>query len=53
MNLLNEIRKILKAAKNCPHFNETDQVVTSNVTCETIHTVCEDCGTITNIRTDC
>lgn len=37
----------------CPHLNKTDVTVESNVTCETIHTICDDCGKILNVRTDC
>lgn len=38
----------------CPHKGQkTDVVVNSCVTCETIHTVCDDCGEVLNVKTDC
>lgn len=38
----------------CPHSgNKTDVTVKSTVTCETIHTYCDDCGEVLNVRTDC
>jgi len=38
----------------CPHTGEkTDVCVASCVTCETIHTVCDDCGTVLNVKIDC
>ena len=38
---------------DCPHINVTGVVVESSVTCETIHTICDDCKKVLNIRTDC
>lgn len=37
----------------CAHLECTDVVVESNVTCETIHTICDDCGKIIRKRTEC
>jgi len=38
----------------CPHQGEkTDVVINASVTCETIHTVCDDCGQVLNVRIDC
>jgi len=38
----------------CPHKDQkTDVVINSCVTCETIHTVCDDCGEVLNVKTDC
>jgi len=38
----------------CPHTGEkTDVTVESNVTCETIHTICDDCGKVLKVRIDC
>lgn len=39
----------------CPHppDHRTDVVVASSVTCETIHTICDDCSAVLNTRTDC
>jgi len=42
------------AILQCPHTGEkTDVVVNSCVTCETVHTVCDDCGQVLNVRHDC
>jgi len=42
------------AVIQCPHQGEkTDVVVNSCVTCETIHTICDDCGEVLNTKTDC
>lgn len=40
-------------ATDCPHTDRTDVVVSSSVTCETIHTICDDCSAVLNTRTDC
>jgi len=38
----------------CPHQGEkTDVVVNSCVTCETVHTICDDCGEVLNVKVDC
>lgn len=37
----------------CPHSHVTDCVVSTNVTCEEIYTVCSNCGEITNTRIEC
>lgn len=42
------------AVIQCPHHGEkTDVVVNSCVTCETVHTICDDCGEVLNTKTDC
>lgn len=43
------------AVSTCPHpeKHRTDVVVQSHVTCEVIHTICDDCSAVLNIRTDC
>lgn len=38
---------------DCPHVNKTDVTVHSCVTCETVHTICDDCGEVLNVRHDC
>lgn len=38
---------------DCPHIEKTDVVVESNVTCEVVHTICDDCGQVLNTRIDC
>jgi|GEM_PF-5895066 len=44
-----------KCEMNCPtgHANPIDVVVQAAVTCETVHTICPDCGKVLNERTDC
>ncbi|WP_435135772.1 hypothetical protein [Formosa sp. A9] len=38
----------------CLHDAEkSDVVICCTVTCETIHTLCDQCGQILNIRTEC
>jgi len=41
------------AVLDCPHYEKTDVTVSSNVTCETVHTICDACGKVLNVRTDC
>ena len=41
------------AVIECPHINVSDVVVNSTVTCETVHTICDDCSKVLNVRTDC
>lgn len=43
----------MKSSKQCAHNDCTEVTVSSAVTCETIHTICDDCSEILNIRTDC
>ncbi|CDF80600.1 hypothetical protein BN863_28880 [Formosa agariphila KMM 3901] len=38
----------------CKHLGEkTDVIINSTVTCETIQTICDDCGTPIKERTEC
>lgn len=38
---------------DCKHKNKTDVVVWVTTVCEQVHTICDDCETVLNIRTDC
>lgn len=41
-------------AELCQHQSEkTDVVINTCVTCETIHTICDNCGKILNVKIDC
>ena len=37
----------------CLHIHKTDVTVKSTVTCETIQTICDDCGEVIKTRTEC
>ena len=42
-----------KNESSCPHKDVVDVIVDSNVTCETIQTICMDCGKVLDERTEC
>ncbi len=39
--------------EDCEHLNLTDVVKTSNVTCEEIETICDDCFKVLKKRIEC
>lgn len=39
--------------EECPHKNKSLVVVNSVVTCETVHTICNDCKKVLKIETNC
>lgn len=42
------------AKQNCPHEGEkTDVIIDSAVTCEVIHTICDDCSQVLNVKIEC
>lgn len=41
------------AVLDCPHINQRLVTESSAVNCETVHTVCSDCGKVLNIEVDC
>lgn len=46
-------RPYIDYTNNCKHNEKTDVTVCSCVTCETIHTICDDCGSVLNVKVEC